>query len=46
VIHPPVDTSRFQISDEVEDYCIVVSRFVPYKRIDLAVEAFTKMNRP
>jgi len=46
VIHPPVDTSRFQISEEVDDYCILVSRFVPYKRIDLAVEAFTRMNRP
>ena len=46
VIHPPVDTSRFQISPEVDDYCILVSRFVPYKRIDLAVEAFTRMNRP
>ncbi len=48
VIHPPVDTSRFQIADadKVQDYCIVVSRFVPYKRIDLAVEAFTRMNRP
>jgi glycosyltransferase involved in cell wall biosynthesis len=46
VIHPPVDTTRFSISDQIEDYCIVVSRFVPYKRIDLAVEAFTKMNRP
>lgn len=46
VIHPPVDTSRFQISEEVDDYCILVSRFVPYKRIDLAVEAFTRLNRP
>lgn len=46
VIHPPVDTSRFSIASEVEDYCILVSRFVPYKRIDLAVAAFTKMDRP
>jgi glycosyltransferase involved in cell wall biosynthesis len=46
VIFPPVDTARFEISDEVEDYSIIVSRFVPYKRLDLAVEAFTKLKRP
>ncbi len=46
VIHPPVDIDRFAISETVEDYCILVSRFVPYKRIDLAVQAFTKMNKP
>ena len=45
VIHPPVDIDRFAISETVEDYCILVSRFVPYKRIDLAVQAFTKMNK-
>jgi glycosyltransferase involved in cell wall biosynthesis len=45
VVFPPIDTSNFQMADEVDDYYIIVSRFVPYKRIDLAVEAFTKMGR-
>ena len=45
-IHPPVETMRFEIAPKVEDYSIIVSRFVPYKRVDLAVEAFTKLNRP
>lgn len=46
IVFPPVDTSRFQISEEISDYYIIVSRFVPYKRLDLAVEAFTRLNRP
>ena len=41
IIFPPVNTSRFQpvSSSEVEDYFLVVSRLIPYKRIDLAVRA-------
>jgi glycosyltransferase involved in cell wall biosynthesis len=46
VIYPPVDTKRFSISEDVEDYYIIASRFVPYKRLDLAVEAFTRLGRP
>ena len=45
VIHPPIDVSRFQPDAVQEDYYLVLSRLVPYKRIDLAVEACTKMNR-
>ena len=42
VIHPPVDTSFFtpESSQPVGDYYLIVSRLIPYKRIDLAVEAF------
>jgi glycosyltransferase involved in cell wall biosynthesis len=39
VVFPPVDTEKFAIAPEVGDHYIVVSRFVPYKRLDLAVEA-------
>ncbi|BCM90925.1 GDP-mannose-dependent alpha-(1-6)-phosphatidylinositol monomannoside mannosyltransferase [Abditibacteriota bacterium] len=48
VVHPPVDTNRFQMAprDEIGDYGIVASRLVPYKRVDLAVRAFTKLKRP
>ncbi|TFE27274.1 glycosyltransferase [Cohnella luojiensis] len=47
VIFPPVDVSRFQISDaDPGDYFLVVSRLVSYKRIDLAVEACTKIGKP
>ena len=45
IIHPPVNTSRFQPApgSQVEDYFLVVSRLIPYKRIDLAVRAATEL---
>jgi glycosyltransferase involved in cell wall biosynthesis len=46
VIPPPVDTSRFYLSPQHEDYFLIVSRLVPYKRIDIAVKAFTMMGVP
>ncbi|MGD2177634.1 MAG: glycosyltransferase, partial [Anaerolineae bacterium] len=46
VIHPPVDTHRFQPSNEREDYYLIVSRLIPYKRVDLAVEAFNRLELP
>ncbi len=46
VIPPPIDVERFQPDTVVDDYYLVLSRLMPYKRIDLAVEACTKLNRP
>jgi glycosyltransferase involved in cell wall biosynthesis len=48
IIFPPVETERFQPvpASEVEDYFLVVSRLIPYKRIDLAVQAATRLNLP
>lgn len=46
IIYPPVDTSRFQPSPTVEDYFLIVSRLIPYKRIDLAVQAATRLGLP
>jgi len=46
IIYPPVDTARFVPDDEVEDYYLLVGRLVPYRRIDLLIEAFNKMKRP
>jgi glycosyltransferase involved in cell wall biosynthesis len=42
VIHPPVDVDYFtpDSSTPVDDYYLIVSRLIPYKRIDLAVDAF------
>ncbi len=42
VIHPPVDTDFFQPGGGQEDYFLIVSALVPYKRIDLAIEAFRR----
>lgn len=46
VIHPPVDVERFSIAPRVDDHFLVVSRLVPYKRVDLAIEAFNKLGWP
>jgi glycosyltransferase involved in cell wall biosynthesis len=46
VIYPPVDTSAFVLSDEVDDYYLIVGRLVPYRRIDLAVQAFSALGLP
>ena len=45
-IPPPVDTSRFYVTPQHEDYFLIVSRLIPYKRIDLAVKAFTMLGLP
>lgn len=54
VIHPPVDTGYFtpllkrasttvQPQTDVDDYYLIVSRLIPYKRIDLAVQTFNRL---
>lgn len=43
VIYPPVDINRFELYDNKEDYYLTASRLVPYKRMDLIVEAFSHM---
>lgn len=43
VVHPPVDTGRFSPAAERKDYYVALGRQVPYKRIDLAVAAATKL---
>ncbi|MDB5831761.1 MAG: glycosyl transferase family 1, partial [Caballeronia sp.] len=43
VIFPPVDVEAFQRCDVKEDFYLTASRMVPYKKIDLIVEAFAKM---
>ncbi len=44
VIYPPVNCDAFALtSGREEDYYLIVSRLIPYKRIDLAVDAFTRL---
>lgn len=46
IIYPPVDTDRFQpVRRPAADYYLVVSRLIPYKRIDLAVEALSRLDK-
>jgi glycosyltransferase involved in cell wall biosynthesis len=48
VVYPPVDVERFAASEpvEIEPYLLAVSRLVPHKRIDLAVDACTRAGIP
>ncbi len=46
VIHPPVDVTPGYVADSVGDYYLSVSRLVDYKRMDLAVEACSRLKRP
>jgi len=46
VIYPPVSVSQFEVSENHEDYFMTVSALVPYKRIDLAVKACSKLSLP
>ncbi|HHL1669543.1 TPA: glycosyltransferase family 4 protein [Klebsiella pneumoniae] len=43
VIYPPVDVHRFLMNTSKQDYYLTASRLVPYKKIDLIVEAFSNM---
>jgi glycosyltransferase involved in cell wall biosynthesis len=43
VIYPPVDVARFTIGETKDDYYLTASRMVPYKKMDLIVEAFVAM---
>ncbi len=47
IIYPPVNTDIFQpLAHPTADYFLVSSRLIPYKRIDLAVQACTALNLP
>jgi glycosyltransferase involved in cell wall biosynthesis len=46
VIYPPVDVERFYIRESQEPYYLIVSALVPYKRIELAIDAFNKLRLP
>lgn len=46
VIHPPVDCRAFRMAEAEGEYFLVVSRLVPYKRVDLAVEACNRLHLP
>jgi glycosyltransferase involved in cell wall biosynthesis len=43
VLHPPVDIEAFQPGKDRSDVYVIASRLVPYKRVDLVVEAFRQM---
>ena len=47
VIYPPVECARFERVPRVpEDYWLVMSALVPYKRTELAIEVFNRLRKP
>jgi glycosyltransferase involved in cell wall biosynthesis len=46
IIYPPVDIGRFEPSNRIDDYYFFVGRLVPYRRLDILIEAFNQMQRP
>jgi glycosyltransferase involved in cell wall biosynthesis len=48
IIPPPVDAQRFPFDPDTqpEEYFLIVSRLIPYKRIDLAIEACNRLHLP
>lgn len=42
VIYPPVDLKNMTLCTQKEDFYVTASRMVPYKRIDMIVQAFSK----
>ncbi len=45
VIYPPVDVERFKLCEKKEGFYLTASRMVPYKKIDLIVETFSKTDK-
>ncbi len=45
VINPPVEINRFDAKRPRDDFYLVVSALVPYKRVDLAVDACSRLGR-
>jgi len=43
VIYPPVDVERFALQEAKEDFYFTASRMVPYKKMPMIVDAFTRM---
>ena len=46
VIHPPVEVDRFRWDADRDDVYLCLCRLVPYKRVDLVVEAFNRLGLP
>ena len=46
IIYPPVDLERFEPCNEHDDYYLFVGRLLPYRRLDVMIEAFNRLGRP
>ncbi|HHZ83788.1 MAG TPA: glycosyltransferase family 4 protein [Nitrospirales bacterium] len=46
VVYPPVDIEQVTPSRDHDDFYLMVSALVPYKRVDLAIQTFTELKKP
>ena len=46
IIHPPVRTAVAPAIGEPDDFYLVLTRLVPYKRLDIVIEAFNRLGLP
>jgi len=47
IVHPPIDVDHFlRIARSPRDFYLAFGRVVPYKRMDLAVQACARLGRP
>lgn len=46
LIYPPVEIDKIALAKDVpDDYYVILSRLEPYKKIDLAIEAFNQLGK-
>lgn len=46
IIYPPVDVEQYSIAPKIGNYYLTGGRLVPYKRFDIAIEAFNRTGLP
>ncbi len=46
IVYPPVQVASYDVSHQSDDFYLIVSRLLPYKRIDLAIEVFNQLGLP
>ena len=46
VVYPPVDFDAFSVSERDDGFYLMVTAFAPYKRVDLAIDAFNALKKP
>ncbi len=46
MIYPPVSTDQFKGNSQKSDSFLILSALVPYKRVDLAIQAFNELGLP
>ncbi len=48
IIYPPVQVNNFTVrkTNDIKDYYLVISRLMPYKRVDLVIKAFNRLRLP